>query len=198
VLSAAGQIGRLLICSAAGWRHHDAGSRTRDLVRTKGEIMRGPVVVSLAVVFLLLAGAAAPAAGQTSGFPSISQRQYTAGTATVTVTGSATINAEIPLNAQASYSDGEVTWLQFGVSGSPEPNALITYGQTREIGITVAEGKLVATGGIIPGEKSECSGEVQVTGTLVAGEYVCRGITSHDPARGMGTVDIKVTLSAKS
>ena len=55
------------------------------------------------------------ACGQTSGFPTISARQYSGGSAKVTVSGSATIDQEIPLNSQASYSDGEVTWLQFGV-----------------------------------------------------------------------------------
>jgi hypothetical protein len=157
--------------------------------------MRGRGILAGLTLLILLA---APAASQTTGFPTISQRQYTGGSAKVTVTGSARIDADIPLNAQASYSDGEVTWLQFGVSGSDDPEALITYGDTKEIGITVGKGKLVATGGIIPGEKSECSGKVQVTGSLVSGEYRCTGLTSHDPAGGMGKVDVKVSFSAKS
>jgi hypothetical protein len=116
----------------------------------------------------------------------------------VTVSGSATIDQEIPLNSQASYSDGEVTWLQFGVSGSDAPNALITYGETKEIGISVGKGKLVATGGIVPGEKSQCSGKVQVTEAEVSGDYTCSGVASHDPAKQMGKVDIKVRFTAKS
>ena len=157
--------------------------------------MRGRGILAGLTLLVLLA---APAAGQTSGFPAISQRQYTGGSAKVTVTGSARIDADIPLNAQASYSDGEVTWLQFGVSGSEDPEALITYGDTKEIGITVGKGKFVATGGIIPGEKSECSGKVQVTGSLVSGEYSCTGLTSHEKGGGMGKVDVKVSFSAKS
>jgi hypothetical protein len=157
--------------------------------------MRGRGILAGLTLLVLLA---APAAGQTSGFPTISQRQYTGGSAKVTVTGSARIDADIPLNAQASYSDGEVTWLQFGVSGSEDPEALITYGDTKEIGITVGKGKFVATGGIIPGEKSECSGKVQVTGSLVSGEYSCTGLTSHEKGGGMGKVDVKVSFSAKS
>lgn len=136
--------------------------------------------------------------GQTSGFPDISARQYTEGSAKVSVTGSTRIDQEIPLNAQASYSDGEVTWLQFGVSGAEEPNSLITYGQTKEIGITVGKGKWIATGGIMPGEKSECSGKVKVTGTEVSGDYACKGVASHDPGGGMGKVDITVRFTAKS
>ena len=138
---------------------------------------------------------ASAAHGQTSGFPDISQRQYRAGSAKVTVTGSATIAQDIPLNAQASYSDGEVTWLQFGESGAATPNSLITYGETKEIGIAVAKGKFIATGGIMPGEKSQCSGTVEVTDTTVAGEYTCAGVTSNEPA---GKVDIKVRFTATS
>jgi hypothetical protein len=158
--------------------------------------VRGPFA---AAVLLILAGRPAPAAAQTSGFPDISRRQYTGGSAKVTVTGSANIDAEIPLNTQASFSDGESsTWLQFGASGSAEPNALITYGETREIGIIVGKGKLSATGGIMPGEQSDCAGKVQVTETLISGEYTCKGLTSYLPGQGMGKVDIKVSFTAKS
>jgi len=160
--------------------------------------MPGRGLLAGVVVLCVLGALAAPAAGQTSGVPTISQRQYTGGSAKVKVTGSAKIDAEIPLNTQASYSDGEVTWLQFGASGSAEPDALITYGDTKEIGISVGKGKLIATGGIMPGEKSQCSGKVQVTGSLVSGEYSCTGVTSHDPGGGMGKVDIKVSFTAKS
>jgi hypothetical protein len=156
-------------------------------------ILRHVVLAGLALV-----GLAARGAGQTSGFPSISQRQYTGGSATVTVSGSATIDTVVTLNPQASYSDGEVTWLQFGTSGAETPNALITYGETKEIGIAVGKGKLVATGGIMPGEKSQCSGKALVKETEVTGEYTCTGLTSHDPGGGMGKVNIKVRFTAKS
>ena len=160
--------------------------------------MIGRTLVASAAALVTLAGFPASSAGQTSGFPTISQRQYTGGSAKVTVTGSARIDADVPLNTGASYSDGEVTWLQFGVSGGADPEALITYGDTKEIGISIGRGKLTATGGIIPGEKSECAGKVQVTESLVSGEYTCRGVTSHDPAGGMGKVDITVSFTAKT
>ena len=151
------------------------------------------------VVLLALASLPAPAAAQTSGFPDISRRQYTGGSAKVTVTGSATIDAEIPINTQASFSDGESsTWLQFGASGSAQPNALITYGETKEIGITVGKGLMIATGGITPGQKSDCAGKVQVTETLISGEYTCKGLTSYVPGKGMGNVNVKVTFTARS
>jgi hypothetical protein len=156
------------------------------------------VVSGLIASCLILALSPSPAAGQTSSFPDISARGYAGGSAKVSVTGSTTIDQEIPLNAQASYSDGESTWLQFGVSGADEPNSLITYGETKEIGVSVGKGKWIATGGIIPGEKSECSGKVQVTKTEVTGDYTCKGVTSHDPAGGMGKVDITVRFTAKS
>jgi hypothetical protein len=32
----------------------------------------------------------------------------------------------------------------------------------------------------------------------VSGEYTCRGLTSYQPGKGMGKVDLKVAFSAKS
>jgi hypothetical protein len=132
-------------------------------------------------------------------FPKISPRQFVGGSAKVQVTGAFTVNEDVKINTQASYGDGEVTWLQFGASGSETPNATITYGETKEIGITVAQGKLTATGGIMPGETSECSGKVEVSPKLVLGKYACRGVTSYDPATGkQSKVDIEITFTAKS
>jgi hypothetical protein len=132
-------------------------------------------------------------------FPKISTRQFTGGSAKVQVTGAFSINEDAPIDTQGSYGDGEVTWLRFGASGSEKPNVTISYGETREIGITVGRGKLVATGGITPGEKSACSGTAKVTATLVSGTYTCRAVTSYDPAtRRQGKVDIVVTFTAKS
>jgi hypothetical protein len=155
------------------------------------------VMPGVAVLCLVLPLPASVSA-QTSGFPDISQRSYTTGSASVTVTGSVKIDEEIPINAPASFSDGEASWLQYGASGSPEPNVLITYGQGREIGISVGKGRFTATGGIMEGEKSQCSGTVTVKKTSIAGEYTCAGIVSHDPATGMGKVDIKVKFTAES
>lgn len=117
----------------------------------------------------------------------------------IVVTGSFTVNADVPINAQASIGDGEMTWLQFGVSGSSTPEALITYGQNQETGITVGSGKNVATGGMMPGEKPTCTGNVQVTATLLSGHYVCKGLSSHNSSSGrLATVDVEVTFTARS
>lgn len=141
----------------------------------------------------------APAAAQTTdGFPAVSARQFTGGSAKVTVTGSTQFTQEIPLNTIASISDGESTWLQFGASGAPEPNALVTYAQTKEIGIIVGRGKFNVTGGIMPGEKSECSGKTTVTAALISAEYVCSGLVSKEAAGGMGKVDVTVAFTARS
>ncbi len=91
----------------------------------------------------------------------------TSGCAKVAETGSFSINEDVAINPKASLGDGEMTWIQFGVSGSTKPDVLITCGQ--EIGITVGLGKFVATGGIMVGQKSTCSGKVEVTKTLVSG-----------------------------
>jgi hypothetical protein len=147
---------------------------------------------------LLLAGIAAPLAAQDQKPPVISQRQFTGGSAKVTVTGTFTVDNEILLNTVASISDGESTWLQFGASGSAEPNILITYGETGETGVIVGKGKNSATGGITPGGEASCKGTATVTPTLVSGEYTCTGLSSYDPGKGMGKVDIKVAFSAKT
>jgi hypothetical protein len=152
---------------------------------------------SLLAIGVLLAGAWSPAAGQDAP-PAISERQFTGGSLTVTVTGSFTMNAEIPINTKASYADGGMTWLQFGASGAAEPEVLITYGETGETGIILGKGKTTATGSIMPGEASECSGKATVAATLVTGAYTCKGVTSNEPGKGMGKVDIKVTFTAKS
>jgi hypothetical protein len=139
---------------------------------------------------------AGPASGQA--FPTISGRTFTSGSVTVVATGSHSIREEIPINAQASFGDGEMTWIQFGVSGSDKFDVLITYAD-QEIGITVSRRKVIATGGIMRGEESECSGKAEVSATLISGEYRCKGVTSHDPATGnLGKVDMTVTFTAKT
>jgi hypothetical protein len=153
----------------------------------------------LAASALLLLLSPFPALAQkTSGFPDISQRSYKSGSAKVTVTGTFKMDAEIPINAQASYSDGTMTWLQFGASGGDEPNSLITYSDIREIGIQAGRGKVGAQGGIMEGEASQCSGTVEVTKTEIVGDYKCVGVTSYEPGKGMGKVDMTVHFSAKS
>ncbi len=148
-------------------------------------------------LLLVLVALAPPASGQA--YPAISARTFTSGSATVIVTGSLSIREEVQINGRASFGDGEMTWIQFGNSGSDKLDALITYGESKEIGITIGRGKVIATGGIMPGEKAECSGKVEVTVTLISGQYTCRGLTSQHPATGtMGKVDMTVTFTAKS
>lgn len=140
---------------------------------------------------------APPLFGQ--GYPAISARQMISGSAKVIVTGSFSINEDVLINAPASFGDGEMTWIQFGISGSSKPNALITYGENQETGVSVGLGKAVATGGLMVGEKSTCTGKVQVTETLISGHYICRGLTSHDAATSkLGKVDVEVAFTARS
>lgn len=133
-------------------------------------------------------------------FPTISARSYIDGTAKVVVTGSFTISNDIAINKQASFGDGEMTWIQFGVSGGEEPNALITYNAaSKEVGFIFGRGKKTTTAGIMEGEPSPCSGKTEVAAKLVSGHYVCKGVTSYDPSTGqMGRVDIEITFTAKS
>lgn len=125
--------------------------------------------------------------------PKISARSYTGGSAKVTVTGAFQIDANVAINIEASMSDGEMTWLQFGVSGSPEPNALITVSE-QEVGVSGGRGKQIVTAG-----GADCSGQTDVTPKSITGSYSCMGITSYDAATGkMGAVDIVIRFSASS
>jgi len=124
--------------------------------------------------------------------PTISGRSFTAGSATVTVTGTFEVQAEIPINDKASFGDGEMTWLQFGVSGSKEPHATITYGQ--EVGVMVGRGPSTVTAG-----EESCTGEATVTASSITGHYTCSGVTAYDTAtRKMGVVNIDIRFTAKS
>jgi hypothetical protein len=159
-----------------------------------------PLVTTAVAAVLAMAGSASPAGSQTNEMPKITARTFTAGSAAVTVTGSGTFTQDIPLNAPASFSDGTMTYIQFGVSGAAEPNLLMTYSaESGETGITLGRGKFVATAGVMPGEKPQCSGGTEVTGAMVSGHYTCPGITSYDSGTGkMGKVNIEVRFTAKS
>lgn len=145
---------------------------------------------SIASAGLALVMIASPASGQVT---TISARQYTSGSVVLVVTGSIQINDTVAINVPASISDGGMTWLQFGASGSPTPNLLITYSEDG-YGIGVGLGKKVATA-----EPQHCTGTAQVTATSVTGQYTCKGVTSYDAATGnMGKVDIQVRFTATS
>ena len=125
--------------------------------------------------------------------PRISARTFTGGSAKVTVTRGFRMDAEVPINTTASMADGEMTWLQFGASGSADPNALITV-SLEEIGVTAGKGKQ-----IFIAEAAECAGKLDVSAILVSGRYSCKGITAYDAtARRMSTVDISITFTARS
>lgn len=125
--------------------------------------------------------------------PKISARSYTSGSATVKVTGGFQIDAEVPINTQASMSDGEMTWLQFGASGSKDPNALITVSAS-EIGVSAGQGKQIFTAGA-----EDCTGKMRVTAASVVGEYTCKRITAYDSgSRKMSTVDVVISFTAGS
>jgi hypothetical protein len=131
--------------------------------------------------------------GPTTDVPTISSRYFTGGSARISVKGSFQIDADEPLNTAASFGDGEMTWIQFGASGSEEPNATVTFSDI-EIGINVAKGRNVATA-----EASLCSGGSEVSATTVSGHYSCKDIDSYDPDTGnMGKVDIEIDFTSSS
>lgn len=128
--------------------------------------------------------------------PAISKRSYTSGSAIVKVSGSFQMDATIPINTQASYSDGEMTWLQYGASGAAEPSSLMTVSPS-EIGVSATLGKKTALA-----EAAACQGSMKVEDKLVSGKYKCVDAASHDPeqtsAFGVGKVTMEVTFTAGS
>ena len=158
----------------------------------KNPWVRGSSLRSSALLIAATLAAAAP--GRTDdGVPTISARNYASGSVTVKVTGAFAIDATIPINKQASMSDGEMTWLQFGDSGAAEPNLLLTV-SSYEVGFGVAHGKATATAGA-----EDCTGDMVVGPQKVHGKYSCKGVTSYDPSTGqMGTVDIEIQFVATS
>lgn len=129
--------------------------------------------------------------------PKISGRSFVSGSAKVTVTGAFQIDADVAINAPASFGDGVMTWIQFGVSGAEEPNALITVGD-QGIGIIVGLGKNTATAEP-SAEDAACTGEVTVTDSQVAGHYTCTGVGSYNPAtQKMGKINITIRFTARS
>jgi hypothetical protein len=158
-----------------------------------------PSLLRVAAPALIALATVPPALAQEAAYPPISARQFTDGSIEVKVTGSQSIDEEIPINTQASIGGGDVTWLQYGASGSESPNALITFTQTGEVGVSAAKGKFTFTAGVTPGEKPQCDGKTEVAPTLITGSYTCLGITSYDAATGkMGKVDVVAAFTAKS
>jgi hypothetical protein len=125
--------------------------------------------------------------------PVISARTYTSGHIQVTVSGHFDIDASPELNTQASISDGEYTWIQYGASGSEAPNATVTIGQG-DMGISVGVGRYVATG-----TSTECTMTTDVTAARVSGQFVCPKVTGYSQADGsMGDVRIEIEFDANS
>jgi len=152
----------------------------RTIFLVRGAVMSGLIAVTVAT------SAGAP-------LPELNARTYISGSAKVKVTGAFQVDAVIPINKQASFGDGEMTWIQYGDSGAEEPNLLVTV-SLEELGFGIGLGKKIATAG---GE--QCSGDMEVKPAMVTGHYKCPGITSYDPRDGqMGKVDIEIDMTAGS
>jgi hypothetical protein len=141
---------------------------------------------------------AADGAGGTSGEAvRISNRTYVAGTVKATVTGFFSADGTQVLNLPASITDDGSTWLQYGVSGSPELNVLFTNTEAMaENGMNVSIGPYTVTG---VSSSGECKPRIEVTPLKVAGHYSCKGSTGYNNKTGqMGKVDIEVDFEATS
>jgi len=139
-----------------------------------------------------------PFPGGTSAEPLIiSPRTYTNGTVTVKVTGFFDADGSQTLNVPASLTDEDQTWLQYGISGAPELNVLFTNSQSMaEHGVTVGLGPNSVT---TTSTSGECRTQVDVTPTLVTGNYSCTGSTGYNSQTSeMGEVEVEVEFSAGS
>ena len=156
--------------------------------------------VALGLLIPLLVGSEVAAQAGARGslpVPKISRRAFVGGSARVTVTGSFQIDTELAINAKGSFGDGEMTSLGFGLKEGEQPEAVITYGD-QGIGLLVSQGKNSATAEP-SAENADCSGEVKVTASSVAGQYICTGVGSYNPATGkMGQVNISIRFTATS
>jgi hypothetical protein len=140
---------------------------------------------------------AADGAGTSAEPLRISNRTYVAGTVKATVTGFFSADGTQVLNLPASITDDGSTWLQYGVSGSPELNVLFTNTEAMaENGMNVSIGPYTVTG---VSSSGECKPRIEVTPLKVSGHYSCKGSTGYNNKTGqMGKVDIEVDFEATS
>ena len=157
-----------------------------------------PVLLGVAATGLAGTLCVASAEGQASPIPVISNRTFKGGTARIKLTGSDQIDADVPINIPASIADDGHVWIQYGASGAPTPNLLVTV-HDGELGLGVGKGKFSVTAGIIEGGEAQCTGKTDVKPTMVSGHYTCPGIVSYDAAtKAMGKVNIEVDFTAGS
>jgi hypothetical protein len=127
-------------------------------------VRRRPSLPRIVLALSLTVFASTADAQAATSVPVITARSFTGGSAKVKVTGAFQVDGDVAINTKASFGDGEKTWIQFGASGSAEPNALMTYGDG-EIGITVGKAKNIVTA-----EAGQCKGKTEVTATSVSGQ----------------------------
>jgi hypothetical protein len=127
----------------------------------------------------------------------ISPRTYTGGTVTAKVSGFFEVYGNQTLNVPASITDEDQTWLQYGVSGSPELDVLFTNSQSMaKHGVMVGMGPWSVT---TTSTSGECKTEVDVTPTLVKERHSCTGSTGYNnQTHEMGEVDVEVEFTAGS
>ena len=172
-------VASLLLLSAA------CGSETADTASTAADDQSAP---------------AQPADGPTGNSAEalrISDRTYVAGSVKAKVTGFFSADGTQQLNIPASITDDGSTWLQYGVSGSQELNALFTNTEEMaEHGMNVSIGPYTVTA---VSSSGECQPKIDVTPVKVSGHYSCKGSTGYNHKTGqMGKVDIEVDFDASS
>lgn len=130
--------------------------------------------------------------GGASVVPPISARSYSGGSTPVTVTGAFGINTSVALEAPASLSDGQKTWLNYGIDQS---TGMVGIELTEDgIGLNIGYGSWYAT---YMGEG--CTWDVDVADTVVSGHISCSDIGAVNEEDGStGTVSIELDFTANS
>ena len=157
---------------------------------------RIPILFSLAAT-CLLGPVRTIGKGQASPIPTISNRQFTGGSAKVKVTGSSQIDADVPINTQASISNDGHVWIQYGASGAPTPN-LLDHRARRRAWIRRGQGQIHRHRQYHGGRRGPMLGQDRCDAHWCLGTIPVRGSSPTMPRRAMGKVNIEVTFTATS
>jgi hypothetical protein len=134
--------------------------------------------------------------GTANEVPVISARDYSGGSAPVTVTGSFSFDSTVALDTPATFSDGTQTSLSYAYN-LESGGILLAFSDldgAEGLGLNVAVGPWIAT---YMGQG--CSWEIEVTAVRVSGNISCTDIPATNQDDGTtGTIDVELDFSADS
>jgi hypothetical protein len=128
--------------------------------------------------------------------PLISIRDFTAGDAPITTSGSFTLGETMPMHPPAAFADGTETTLVYGdmLATQYVDLAFSNHQGSEGLGLNVYSGDWQA---VYQGQG--CSWEVEVSDTLISGHIACTDIPAYNNADGStGSIDLEMDFSATS